>query len=374
MKLARHPRLQRGVTLVELMVGMAIGLLATLVIAQVAILYESQKRNTTSGSDALVGGALALNTLQRDLQDAGYGVTSGNGEGCSIQGRYNSTLYSWTLAPVVITDGSNGAPDSLRILKSSKAGYALPIRVFGDHLRSDSEFVLGGSNTDLNNVGNNVGDLMMAVPFPVSGTSVCALFTASRVCTAIGVGCTVANSIQHATGTSYPWNQDGNDGSRTVFPGNTAGTVAYPSGSYLVNLGRLTDRSYSINANSLQRVTFDSSAPASPTTEPMYSDIVNLQAVYGRDTSPTADQVVDVWDNTAPTTPDGWSRVVAVRIAVVARSNQYNKDEVTTVQPTWTPDGSTTTTIKVDQLTDWKHYRYRVFEAVVPLRNMLWQS
>ncbi|MFM2347940.1 MAG: hypothetical protein RL654_2693, partial [Pseudomonadota bacterium] len=43
---------QRGVTLIELMVGMVIGLLAVLVISQVAILYEGRKRTITSGSDA----------------------------------------------------------------------------------------------------------------------------------------------------------------------------------------------------------------------------------------------------------------------------------------------------------------------------------
>ena len=66
---SRHARSSaRGVTLIELMVGMVIGLLAVLVIAQVALLFEGQKRSTTGGSDAQVNGALSLQMLQRDLQ------------------------------------------------------------------------------------------------------------------------------------------------------------------------------------------------------------------------------------------------------------------------------------------------------------------
>ena len=29
--------------------------------------------------------------------------------------------------------------------------------------------------------------------------------------------------------------------------------------------------------------------------------------------------------------------------------------------------------IKVDGIADWKHYRYKLHEVVVPLRNVIWQ-
>jgi len=54
----------RGFTLIELMVAVALGLLTTLVIAQVFLQSEGNKRTTTSGSDAQVTGALALYALQ----------------------------------------------------------------------------------------------------------------------------------------------------------------------------------------------------------------------------------------------------------------------------------------------------------------------
>ena len=72
----RRPGVPRGFTLVELMVGLLIGLLASLAVMQVMWSSEGQKRTTTSGSDAQVDGALALSALQRAIQPAGYGFAA----------------------------------------------------------------------------------------------------------------------------------------------------------------------------------------------------------------------------------------------------------------------------------------------------------
>jgi type IV pilus assembly protein PilW len=74
-------------------------------------------------------------------------------------------------------------------------------------------------------------------------------------------------------------------------------------------------------------------------------------------------------------TATDWSRVLALRIALVARSNLAERPDATTglcttttVDPlTWTGG---TLTISADP--NWKCYRYRVFETTVPLRNMIW--
>jgi len=62
-----------GFSLVEIMVGMVIGLLSTIVVMQVYATFEGQKRTTTSGSDAQTNGAVALYTVERDARLAGYG-------------------------------------------------------------------------------------------------------------------------------------------------------------------------------------------------------------------------------------------------------------------------------------------------------------
>ena len=110
--------------------------------------------------------------------------------------------------------------------------------------------------------------------------------------------------------------------------------------------------------------------------------MVQLQAVYGIDSSGN-DRIVDQWSATAPTTAAGWRQIIALRVAVVTRSVQDERrpdrsgDKVVTPDlPVWHPDGSTPEDLRVDRVVGdpWRNYRYKVYETVVPLRNMLWQA
>ena len=60
---SRRARRQHGISLVETMVGLTLGLLVTLVITQVWGSFESQKQRTISSSSAQVNGLLALTEL-----------------------------------------------------------------------------------------------------------------------------------------------------------------------------------------------------------------------------------------------------------------------------------------------------------------------
>jgi type IV pilus assembly protein PilW len=71
----RFARFHRaGFTLIELMVGMAIGLLATIIIMQVMSLFEAQRRTTTGSADAQTNGGIALYSIAREVQMAAYGL------------------------------------------------------------------------------------------------------------------------------------------------------------------------------------------------------------------------------------------------------------------------------------------------------------
>jgi type IV pilus assembly protein PilW len=111
--------------------------------------------------------------------------------------------------------------------------------------------------------------------------------------------------------------------------------------------------------------------------------IVDLQAQYGKDTN--GDGTVDVWtkvlSRNAPANFDGIDimQVIAVRLAVLARDDHYQKPstpggpcEATTAanRPTWS-GGAFLTFDAAGALPSC--YKYRVFETVVPLRNMIWR-
>src|SRR5471032_700320 len=68
----RSASYQAGFTLVELMVGMGIGMLATVIILQVMSVFEAQRRTTTGTADAQTNGGIALYNITRELQMAGY--------------------------------------------------------------------------------------------------------------------------------------------------------------------------------------------------------------------------------------------------------------------------------------------------------------
>ncbi|MBU1365738.1 MAG: PilW family protein [Gammaproteobacteria bacterium] len=344
---------QRGLLLIELMVGLFIGLLTTLAITQVLSIAEGQRRAATSGGDAQVSGSVSLHTIQRELRQAGYGLGANPAAlGCQIKGSYGGSNVSITLAPIVITDGASGASDSLSVLSSSRDGATVPVLITSDHLKADTEFWVKGTFTVA------VDDYLIAVPEAWDSTHWCSLFKAATP--------TTVTKITHADMSSYAPDDK--------YSANT---------SYLLNLGRsIRSRSYAVNAqNVLQMTELDSTA------QDIAPEIVNLQALYGKDTN--GDRVIDAYDTTAPSTAAGWQQVIAVRVALVSRSMEYEREEVTSSLPEWdvgtaisvsgavdcaSGSGGKCVQIKVDNLTNWKHYRYKVYDTLIPLRNMLWNS
>ena len=64
-------RSTKGFSLVEIMVALVIGMIAVLVVMQVARMSEGQKRTTTGAGDAQSSAALAMYSVQRDIKQAG---------------------------------------------------------------------------------------------------------------------------------------------------------------------------------------------------------------------------------------------------------------------------------------------------------------
>ena len=76
MRTSRSSRRAAGFSLVELMIGLVIGMVAIVVMMQVFSVSEGYKRTTTGGDDAQNNGAIALYGLQRDIQQSGKAATA----------------------------------------------------------------------------------------------------------------------------------------------------------------------------------------------------------------------------------------------------------------------------------------------------------
>ena len=359
-KRTNHPlplRRLDGFTLVEIMVALVIGMLGVIVMMQLFSLSEGQKRATTGSSDAQSSGAIALFGLQRDVRPAGYGISDIKLLGCNLAlplvaasapslGRVASTLNN--LAPVTINHASipAGDDDSDTLLFVFGGGNGSPQ---GDGITSQPANIQYAVQT-ANSFSVNDG----VVAAPQTRASPCAL------------------SLDRATAVVSP--------NVTV----AAGVASMANGT-LFNLGqRLSIRAYAVRGGNLTvcdfmaNNCFDNSAGVvgNPVVwVPVANNIVSLRAEYGSDTTAPMDGVVDVYNQTTPTTACGWAKTPAIRVALVARSGQFEKDEVTSAAPTWAGTASATSVpIDLSANASWKNYRYKVFETTIPIRNVAWMG
>jgi type IV pilus assembly protein PilW len=324
-----------GFSLVELMVGIVVAMAAVIVVMQVFKVSEGQRRNTSGGDDAQTTGAVALSMLQRDLRQAGQGFTNAQLLACRLNLPNGRNIA--TLAPVIINPA--GVP-------------------------------AGDDNTDLlminygSGLGAPEGGLINSQPSANSYavTAPQAYQLADRV---------VAAPQNRATPCVLDMT------SLTTAPTSTTVTVALgmanASNGALFNLGR-TPRFmvYAVRGGRLTMCDFmtQNCGDAGPDHWTEIGDnIVSLRAEYAVDTSTTRDVAVDSYGRTAPSSSlpwCNWSRVIGVRVAVVARSRQPETADVAAPPPAWTGSASSPITLTD---TDWKRYRYKTFETTVPLRN-----
>jgi hypothetical protein len=95
-----------------------------------------------------------------------------------------------------------------------------------------------------------------------------------------------------------------------------------------------------------------------------------MKAQYGLDTN--SDGAIDSWGSPSTVITNA-VQVLAVRVGLVARNPLYEKTEVTTddtivVLPAITSPNSAAVTYTIPD----KHYRYKTYYSVIPLKNVFW--
>lgn len=324
---------QTGFTLVEIMVGLAIGMLATLVIMQVFSVFEAQKRVTTGTADAQTNGSIALYNIGRELQMAGYPLMPMTDSPLECTTLTFGATGITSISPVTITDGASDTI-TLRYGNSLSGGIPTTITAMGAPTANDA--------TVESNFGCQAGDITL-----ITNGTTCAMSSASAVA-----------------------------GTTTV---TLADTTAAISGANLACLGTWNEISYAATNGELTRDGVSTVA-----------GIVNLQAQYGISATAASNQVTQWVDATGgtwavPTVADR-NRIKAVRIAVVARNPKTEPGNVTAACSSTTaaaPTGlcawagsasSPAPTVNLTADANWQRYRYRVFETIIPLRNMIWSK
>jgi type IV pilus assembly protein PilW len=361
------PNKERGISLIEMMVGLTVGLVFLLIMTQILGVQSAQKESTASGSTAQTAGAIALYTIERDARMAGFG---GNGApllGCRVNGYYQGTAtidpLLFTFAPVQIATGVNS--DTLTIAYGTSEGNLSPAKLTAAHSGDNADYQVD------NRFGFHEGDLMIVAQDGVDpnadGINDCTLVQVTGLPSAAGE----TSNISGKTGTYT----DARTGIASQTKYNKTGglSIAYTSGARVYNMGAPASRIYTVNGGTGQ-LTMQDIVTGMP-ARPLADGIVSLRARYGKDTD--GDGSIDAYDTTTPATAADWSKVIAVHVAVVARGAKREVDLVTGASLKLWPDVTLPSGAVVSGLTmaltaEQQHYRYRVFQTLVPLRNRIW--
>ncbi len=369
---AFRPRASKGVTLIEILVGIAIGLIGMLVIFQTLTVWDARTRVSASSGDAQVAGSLAMFNLERDLRLAGMGFgTSGVGElGCVVNAFDNvaSGAASFSLRPVSITDGDPaGVPDSIEVLYGNSAFFV------------ENENFGNGTATTLaadTKYGFKRGDLAVMT----DRAATCRLLQITDDTSPD------KNLLSFGTGT-YSDYYDGNPNKPVRWNSASASMPLIAAGN-LYNLGPSPRRDqWSIDPatstlgfiNRLSTVDVNQFFGVA-------EGVIDMKAQYGYDADANKKITDAEWTKVQPV---DWTKVRAIRVALLIRSRDFEKPPSASdaespnyrlsVPPAWSGgnfvmknvDGTADSDV-IGSPNNWRYYRYRVYEKVIPLRNVIW--
>lgn len=344
-----------GISLVDLMVGLTIGMVTTVVILQVAVLFDARRRIAGGSADANLGATHALASMVRELRIAGNGLGPLDAVGCNVHraapGQPDAVI-PWL--PLTLIDGQHGLPDAFSVL-AAEGELTAPARLIAPYTMNAGAMMLDTT------LGLQTDDRFV---LQSAGNPDCALLAAATV----------------------------SAGGYAVSPAAAAGVLpgaVFGPGSAVIRVGPLRYRHYAIDDDQRLQVSTFNAAAGSWSRSALADGVVSLQLQYGFDARPGvqampqvslwSDVAVDADGNGVPGDAADWRRLLAVRIAVVTRSTQRRDGACDAPQPQWLAGQSAggalqPTPIKVDHLPDWRCWRYRVLQTEVPLRNQMWRD
>jgi type IV pilus assembly protein PilW len=384
----------KGMTLVELMVAMVIGLGITLVISSVLIASENHKRTTTSTNDAQQTGTYGYHALDKALRGAGSSIAGSAFPvdvgllGCHLNavntlsggvifprlapfpqpfaGFLVGVTNTLRVAPVLIgkNQSQDGVSDVIMVMSGSGSAGGVSRQITGG----------GSASTAIldNTVGLFHNDLLLVSQ---SGVNDCLM---EQVDTAPTPTLNLAGPFYAATGGAT---------SMVALAGSTSAYVTPIGNSDANNIQFLlfgVDLNRTLYSYDLLR------SSGADTAQAIADGVVQMNAIYGLDTNGdgkwdtwAGPGEVGTWDiNTVMASPAKMKQIVSVRIALVVRGQYYDLNGGTAAAPkavsppqltifNGLAHGATSLQQTINLNPIEQQFRYRVFEFTVPLRNML---
>lgn len=387
---------QQGLSLVELLVAMLIGLVVSLAVYSVLNVNEGRKRTTTSINDIDKVGIYTLHQLDQSIRSAGSGLLSSikssiakNGAvdytlGCQINAmQNNATLLpvsaqlpapfnnlpapldnvplNFRIAPVIILNGAAPAGDDIIITMSGNGGLSETATKFFDLPQGDS--------LSLPNVAGFFNNALVLITRPPNASiSPCIIAQVNSSFVPIA-------------------------GERTLplggaFYRNTVNGIAltsFDTDAHVLNLGLSpTFQLFGVGSNSTL-FRYDLLSPASstgntPNPAPFADSVYQMHALYGIYTTPgapgTFTWVPPTGDYDASNLLAGTAAanatlasIKAIKLGIVMQASLPERVIVSNsaIQLFSDTNIPLTVTLPANQL----NQRYKALEAVIPLRNGL---
>ena len=395
----RQRRNSGGFTLVEMMIAMTVGLVLALAVAFSMLSMGHQFRLVGAGSAAQINAQLAVSVMNEAGRQAGAGMYSNGQPICQgFNAWRNGVVVSngATLMPARITDGgANTAPDSLLFNGANAIGSLSGLPVL-------EAMATGTASVVVSDGGLIAANDLAIVGVPGSTTEPCTLFQVSGA-PAVGAVCggnaTQCKTLARAQAPGAGYNAPaGTFASEPRYGFSPAAPVVGPA--VVMRLGpEFRQEAFAVMCNTLVQFNAFSDVPtcsSSPLSfgggaNALATDIVQQQAQYGISATAASDVVTNwvaasgVWAN--PSASDA-QRIKAVRVVVVARSKEpdgalvsvacTNNNGVVNIGPCSFDDAEAPvidlSATSVPAGRNWRNFRYRVHQAVIPLRNVIWSN
>ena len=391
-------RAQRGLTLIELMVAMTIGLIVALGVALFTVIAGKQFRTTGSNSAADVNTQVALSLIDDAGRSAGAGLYN---DGKALCRTINLWRNGVTVAdgvvfmPVRVADGAGaGTSDTIVFTGGTASGALSSLPVLAPMATAADSVVVSAGGTI------NDGDYaLIGVPggtVPCTLTQLTSAPTPQSTLAACGGNASQCQTLIRATGSTGV-----NPGTNPFASAVRYGFVSEPGvvGAAVVNRlgGEFRQTAFRVMCSALVTYNAFTDAPActnsvtfSGGATALVSDVVLMHAQYGVSNAETSDVVVawvdasGAWAN--PSAGDA-GRIKAIRVVMVTRAKEPDPAEVTAAS--CSNGGSVVNTgpcsfddaeapvidvsaVPVAPGKNWRHYRYRTHTAVIPLRSVIW--
>ncbi|MDO9071739.1 MAG: PilW family protein [Rubrivivax sp.] len=388
-----------GFTLVELMVAMTIGLVLALGVSLTMLSMGHQFRVVGATTAAQVNAQLALSLINEAGRSAGVGLYNNGQPLCqSFNAWRGGTLVSngAPLLPARIIDGgSSTASDRLVFTASGAIGPLSGSPVLDAMVTTASEITLTqGAMLAANDLA--------IVGVPGAPAVPCLLFQVTAppaISVACGGNASQCKTVAHAAGGTYnppagTFTTEPRYGFGATTPGVSGPAVVQRFGA------SFRQEAYALLCDTLVQYNNFTDAPTCSSgplsfgggANALVTDVVLMHAQYGitNDANDSVEAWVDAsggtWGN--PSAADV-NRIKALRVVLVSRSKEPAPDLVTAASCTNAAgvvntgpcsfgdaqapviDLSSTTVVAGQS---WRNYRYRVHQAVIPLRNVIWSN